>query len=83
MNDFVKYGLFFVGGILLGAVGSSMLGKGKMNLKPIVTDVMSRGMDIRDAIAGKVEAIKEDAEDMVAAAKQRSDQRKVDKATEA
>lgn len=83
MNDFVKCGLFLLGGIALGAIGASMLGKGKLELKPIAADVMSRGIDIKDAIMGKVEAMKEDAEDMVAAARQRSDQRKAEKATEA
>ncbi|MBQ7618090.1 MAG: hypothetical protein IJS50_04370 [Desulfovibrio sp.] len=76
MNDGLKYGLFFVAGIALGALGAVAVSRGKLDLKPMAADLMSRGMDVKDAVMSKVEAFKEDLEDMAAAAKQKAEQRK-------
>lgn len=76
MNEGWKCGLFFAAGIALGALGAVAVSKGKLDLKPVAADLMSRGMDVKDAILSKVEAFKEDMEDMAAAARQKSEQRK-------
>lgn len=80
MNNGMKLGLMFLGGVALGALGAVALSKGKLDLKPMAADLLSRGMDVKDAIMGKVEAMKEDMEDMAAAARQAADKRKAAKA---
>ena len=76
MNSGIKFGLFFLGGIALGALGAVALSKGKLNLKPVAADLISRGMDVKDALMSKVEAVKEDMEDLAAEARQASEKRK-------
>ena len=79
MNSGIKFGLFFLGGIALGALGAVALSKGKLNLKPVAADLISRGMDVKDARMSKVEAVKEDMEDLAAEARQASEKRKAAK----
>lgn len=79
MNSGIKFGLFFLGGIALGALGAVALSKGKLNLKPVAADLISRGMDVKDALMSKVEAVKEDMEDLAAEAHQASEKRKAAK----
>lgn len=55
------------------------LSKGKLNLKPVAADLISRGMDVKDALMSKVEAVKEDMEDLAAEARQASEKRKAAK----
>ena len=76
MNNGMKLGLMFLGGMALGALGAVALSKGKLDLKPVAADLLSRGMDLKDSVMGKFEAMKEDMEDMAAAARQASEQRK-------
>ena len=76
MNDGLKFGLYFLGGVVVGALGAVALGKGKLDFKPVAADLLSRGMDVKDAVMGKVEAVKEDMEDLAAQARQASDKRK-------
>ncbi len=78
MNDFLKIGLSLVAGIAIGAIGATAVSRSKLEFKPVCADLVSRGMDIKDAIMGKVEAIKEDAEDMLAAARQKAEVRKAE-----
>ena len=75
MNSGIKFGLFFLGGIALGALGAVALSKGKLNLKPVAADLISRGMDVKDALMSKVEAVKEDMEDLAAEARQAAEKR--------
>ena len=79
MNSGIKFGLFFLGGIALGALGAVALSKGKLKLKPVAADLISRGMDVKDALMSKVEAVKEDMEDLAAEARQASEKRKAAK----
>ena len=79
MNSGIKFGLFFLGGIALGALGAVALSKGTLNLKPGAADLISRGMDVKDALMSKVEAVKEDLEDLAAEARQASEKRKAAK----
>ena len=53
MNENMKYGLFFLGGLALGAIGAVAVSKGKLDLKPVAADLLSRGMDVKDAVLGK------------------------------
>ena len=76
MNDGLKFGLWFLGGVAVGALGAVALGKGKLDFKPVAADLLSRGMDVKDALMGKMEAVKEDMEDLAAQARQASDKRK-------
>ena len=35
MTETTKYGLFFLGGVIVGAVGAVALTKGKLDVKPL------------------------------------------------
>ena len=72
MNNGLKYGLFFLGGLALGVVGTVAVTRGKLDLKPLATDLVSRGMDMKDAIMSKV--------DLAAEARQAADKRKAEAA---
>ena len=76
MNDGIKYGLWFFGGVALGVLGAVAVSKGKIDLKPLATDLLSRGMDVKDALLSKVESIKEDVEDLTAEARLAAEKRK-------
>lgn len=76
MNENLKYGLFFLGGVALGAVGAVAVSRGKLDIKPFATELMSRGLDVKDALLAKAEAVREDMEDMVAEAHAVSEQRR-------
>ncbi|WP_303927552.1 DUF6110 family protein [Desulfovibrio piger] len=80
MNNGLKYGLFFLSGLALGVVGTVAVTRGKLDLKPLATDLVSRGMDMKDAIMSKVEAVREDMEDLAAEARQAADKRKAEAA---
>ncbi|SDF52895.1 hypothetical protein [Desulfovibrio legallii] len=76
MNNGWKYALWFLGGVAVGAVGAVAVSRGKVNFKPLATDLISRGIDVKDALMSKVEALKEDVEDLTAEARQASEKRK-------
>ena len=61
MNENLKYGLFFLGGAALGAIGAV---------------AVSRGLDVRDALLAKAETVRENMEDVVAEAQAVSEQRR-------
>ncbi|MCI7568635.1 hypothetical protein [Desulfovibrio sp.] len=76
MNETFKYGLFFLGGVALGAIGAVAVSRGKLDVKPLAADLLSRGMDVKEALARKVAAVKEDMEDLAAEARAAQEQRK-------
>lgn len=76
MNENMKYGLFFLGGLALGANGAVAVSRGKLDIKPLAADLLSRGMDVKDAVLAKVETVKENVDDMVAEAREVSEKRK-------
>ncbi len=76
MNENMKYGLFFLGGLALGAIGAVAASRGKLDVKPLAADLLSRGMDVKDAVLAKVETVKENVDDMVAEAREASEKRK-------
>lgn len=76
MNNGLKLGLFFLGGVALGAIGAVAVSRGKLDLRPMASELLSRGMDVKDTIMGKVEALKEDLQDIAATAQERQAARK-------
>ena len=63
-------------GIAVGALGAVAVSKGKLDLKPLATDLISRGLDVKDAVLAKMETAKEDMDDLVAEARFAAEQRK-------
>lgn len=82
MNETTKYGLFFLGGVVLGALGTIAVTRGKLDVKPLATDLLSTGIDLKDKAMGLVESAKEDLADAVAEAQVKSQERRA-KAEEA
>lgn len=74
MNDYVKYGLFFAGGLALGLLGAAVLGRN--GVKPLATDLLSRGLDLKDTVMGTVDTLREGAQDLLAEAQQAAEQRR-------
>ena len=77
MNENFKYGLFFLGGVALGAIGAVAVSRGKLDLKPFATELESRGLDAKDALMAKAEPMRENMEDLVAEAEAASEKRRV------
>ena len=77
----VRYYKGMVTGLALGALGTVAVSRGKLDLKPVAADLISRGIDVKDALMSKVEAVKEDMEDLTAEARQASEKRKAAKAS--
>ena len=44
MNEGMKCGLWFLGGVTLGVLGAVAVSRGKLDFKPLATDLLSRGM---------------------------------------
>ena len=76
MNETFKFALFFLGGVAVGAIGAVAVSRGKLDVKPLAADLLSRGMDVKEALARKVAAVKEDMEDLAAEARAAQEQRK-------
>ena len=76
MSEGWKWALWFVGGLAVGALGAVAVSRGKLDFRPLAADLVSRGMDVKDALLNKMEALKEDVEDLAAEARLTSDKRK-------
>ena len=76
LNQATKYGLFFVGGIAVGALGMALVSRGKLNIKPLATDLLASGIDLRDKALAAVDGVKEDLADVVAEAQVKQRKRK-------
>ena len=79
MNAYVKYGLIGLGGAVLGAIGTLAIVKNKETLKPLATALVSRGLDVKDAVQRGLETAKETIDDIVAEARAKSEERKTEK----
>lgn len=79
MNNTTKYGLFFFGGVVVGALGAVAITRGKLNVKPLAADLLSTGLDLRDKVMAGVEGVKEDLADVMAEAEVKSQERKLAK----
>lgn len=77
MTDTTKYGLFFLGGVVVGALGAVAITRGKLDVKPLATDLLSTGIDLRDKVMAGVEGVKEDLADVMAEAQVKSQERKL------
>lgn len=83
MNAGWKMLFAFLGGAAVGAGALAALNRGKWDfgyMKPIATNLMSKTMDLKDAVMAKVDAVREDMEDMAAEARDKADQRKAPQA---
>lgn len=79
MNNTTKYGLFFLGGVVVGALGAVAITRGKLNVKPLAADLLSTGLDLRGKVMAGVEGVKEDLADVMAEAEVKSQERKLAK----
>lgn len=76
MGDAGKLALAFLGGAAAGAAALVLLNRGKLDfdyLKPLAGELLNRGMDIRDSLVEKMDALKEDLEELAAEAARRAD----------
>ena len=76
MNQNYKYGLFFLGGLAVGALGAMAISRGKLSVKPLASDLISSGIDLRDKALAAVEGVKEDLADVVAEAQVKSQEKR-------
>ena len=76
MNETTKYGLFFLGGVVLGALGAVAVTRGKTDLKPLATDLLATGLQLKDKALGAVESVREDLADAVAEAQVKNQEMK-------
>lgn len=78
LNQATKYGLFFVGGLVVGAIGAVAIAKGKKmgGVKPLASSLLSAGIDMKDKVLAGVEGVREDLADVVAEAQVKSQERK-------
>lgn len=76
MDSSVKYGLFFLGGLVAGVAGTVIVSKNGTTIKPLLAEALSRGIELKDAVMTKVEIVKENVEDVVAEAQQVAEERK-------
>lgn len=79
MNETTKYGLFFVGGVLVGALGAVALTRGKLDVKPLATDLLSSGIDLKDKLMAGCDGIREDLADVMAEAEVKAQERRAAK----
>ncbi len=80
MNNTLKYALIFAGGMAAGLICSMAVNRGVLNMKPVAAGLISRGMDVKDAISNCIEKTKEDVQDLIAEAKADQMHRKEQKA---
>lgn len=76
MTNTTKYGLFFLGGVVVGAVGAVVATRGKLDVKPLATDLLAGGMELKEKAMGAFEAAKEDVADAVAEAAVKNQEKK-------
>ena len=64
----------FIGGTITGAAGLAYLNRNRLDfsyMKPIATDYMAKGLNIKDQMLRRMAAVREDFEDMAAEARDR------------
>ena len=77
LTQTTKYGLFFLGGVALGALGAVVLTKGDLKVKPLASELLSGGIDLKDKLLASVEGVKEDLADVVAESQERREAKEV------
>lgn len=84
MSTGSKMFLWFLAGTVAGAAGISYLNRNRMDfshMKPFCTDLLAKGINLKDSVASKVSEMKEDFEDMAAEARDRVDSAKMGEET--
>ena len=77
MNNYTKYGLIFLGGVALGALGAMAISRGRVQgVKPLATDLVAGGIALRDKLMAVAEGVKEDIEDVVAEAQLKNQEKR-------
>lgn len=80
MSSGVKMFLWFAAGAAAGAAGITYLNRNKMDfsyMKPMCTNLLSKGINLKDTVVSKVSEMKEDFDDMAAEARDRIDSAKM------
>ncbi len=78
MNGFWRFALTFLGGAVVGAIGATVVAR-QDGIRPAAANLISRGIDAKDALMGKVDTLKENVEDLVAEAQNSAEKRKTEK----
>ena len=56
MNNYTKYGLIFLGGVALGALGAMAISRGRVQgVKPLATDLVAGGIALRDKLMAEAQ----------------------------
>lgn len=76
MNQNVKYGLFFLGGLAVGALGAVVVTRGKLSVKPLASSLLSQGIDLKEKALAAVDGMKEELADVVAEAQVKSQEKR-------
>lgn len=77
MNQtYLKYALFAAGGFVAGIAAASLVTRGTLGFRPVIAGALSRCMDVKDAAATAAARFREDAEDLMAEARQYRAERK-------
>lgn len=76
MGDYHRSGVYVLGGVILGVIGSVLIGQQKGRLRPAATALLSKGLDIKDQAAAAFDVAKEQTEDLFAEAEDLRQQRK-------
>lgn len=85
MSSGTKMFLWFLGGAVTGAAAISYLNHNRMDfshLKPFCTNLMAKGITLKDNLATRYGEMKEDFDDMAAEARDRVDAVKMGEAPE-
>lgn len=80
MSSGVKMMLWFLAGTATGAAGISYLNRNRMDfsyMKPVCTNLLTKGINLKDTVVSKVTELKEDFDDMAAEARDRVDAAKM------
>ena len=80
MNGGMKIFLAFLGGVAAGATGLAWINRNRLDfshLKPVATDYLAKGINLKDQMMCKVLAMKEDFEDIAAEAREQVDQNNI------
>jgi len=68
MSDYYRSGMYVLGGVILGAIGTALIGQQKGRLRPAAAALISKGLDVKDQAATAFEVAKEQTEDLLAEA---------------
>lgn len=79
MDNGTKIALAFLGGAVAGAAALALLNRGKIDLeylKPLATEWINKGMDLKDTLIARVDAMKENMEQMASESRSQAEARK-------